>query len=181
MKCYRPHGLPLMIALAGLGMGTAVTFAQNTESAPSSTPDSSTSSSHHNSDAHHGMKHEGGEGPGGPLVGTTLKATKQLNLTAAQKTQVKTILHNAREQRKSEAGAMDMTVLGDPSNPGYSAALQTMKTHAADRVQQASEIQSQIYNVLTPEQKSKLPSVLASLKSKHAGRTASTEEKKSAR
>jgi Spy/CpxP family protein refolding chaperone len=170
-----------MIALAGLGLGTTVSFAQNTQSTPTSTADSSTTSGKHKSDAHNATKKEGADahemgGGGGPILGTTLKATKKLNLTAAQKSQIKTIMHNAHEQRRAQEGSMDATVLGDPSNPGYSAAIQTMKTHAADRVQQESEIQSQIYNVLTPEQKSKLPTVLASIQSKHAGRTAAAEK-----
>jgi Spy/CpxP family protein refolding chaperone len=165
----------LLVALASIGMGTAMTaLAQSNTETTSPTP-AAPASSHHQASAH---GHEMGAGPHSILVGTTLKATHHLNLTADQKSQIKTILHNAHEQERAQGAAPDMAVLGDPTNPGYNAALQSLKTNAAGHIQQESDVQSQIVNVLTPEQKAKLPTVLASMKAKHeAHRTASAEHK----
>jgi len=106
------------------------------------------------------------------MVRTTLHAMRQLNLTSAQQAQLRGLLENAHDQAKARAqeSPVNMAVLGNPSDPGYSAAVQALKTHAADRIQRDSDLQAQIINVLTPEQKQKLPAVLASLKAKNEQR-----------
>jgi Spy/CpxP family protein refolding chaperone len=165
MKCYPKRGLALMVAVASLGLGTAATALAQSDTGGAGSGSSATHS-------HHSAEH----GPGGMILGTTLQATKKLNLTAAQKSQIKTIMHTAHEQEKEQMGKMDPAVLGDPSNPGYSAAVQSLKSGAADRIQRETEVQSQIYNVLTPDQKAKLPSVLANIKTKHEGHHAASAE-----
>src|SRR6185437_15278935 len=87
---------------------------------------------------------------GGFLLGMTLRASKQLNLTAEQQASIKSILSNARAQAKAAhaaAAPMDMTVLGNPGDPNYATALQSAKTRASNRIQSESELQGQIYNV----------------------------------
>ena len=110
----------------------------------------------------HGRHH------GGMLLGITLRATKQLNLTAEQQASIKSIMANARAQMKaahaSGQAPVDMSVLGNPGDANYATALQSAKTLAATRIQQESELQGQIYNVLTAQQKAQLPTVLASMK-----------------
>jgi Spy/CpxP family protein refolding chaperone len=115
------------------------------------------------------------------LLGTTLRAAHQLNLSAEQQSQIKTILQNAHAQAKANraANAVDMAVIGNPADPNYATALQTMKTNAANRVQAESELQAQIYNVLTPQQKTQLPSVLASMKAKQEAQHAAWAQKHS--
>jgi Spy/CpxP family protein refolding chaperone len=118
------------------------------------------------------------------MLRITLRATKELNLTADQQASIKTILSTAHAQAKAAraaAGAsLDMTVLGNPGDPNYATALQSAKTLAASRIQTESELQSQIYNVLTPAQKAQLPTVLASLKAKAEAHRAAWEEKHAA-
>jgi Spy/CpxP family protein refolding chaperone len=174
MKLNRRSGM-LLAVLASIGMGTAVTgFAQtaspDTSAAPSGTE-------HHGAaTATHGQMVI----VRSMLLNTTLRATRQLNLTAAQKSQIKTILQTAHTQERTDTQAAshpDMAVLGDPSNPGYSAAIQSLKTNATNRIQMESDVQGQIVNVLTPEQKAKLPGVLASIQAKQeAHRTAAASE-----
>jgi Spy/CpxP family protein refolding chaperone len=118
------------------------------------------------------------------MLGMTLRATKQLNLTADQQASIKTILSTARAQAKAAHAAgtaqVDMTVLGNPADPNYATALQTAKAAASTRIQNESELQSQIFNVLTAQQKAQLPTVLASLKAQAAARRASWEQKHAA-
>ena len=73
--------------------------------------------------------------------------------------------------------AVDMSVLGNPGDPNYATALQSAKTMAATRLQNESEIQGQIYNVLTAQQKTQLPTVLAAMKAQAAQRRAAWEQK----
>lgn len=164
----------LVATLASIGMGTAVTaFAQSDTSANSSP----------STDAHHqnAGKSAGAE-PRSMLLGMTVHAADELNLTTEQKAQIKKILRTAQEQERvnMQAAHPGMEVLGDPSNPGYSAAIQALKTNATNRIQQESDFQAQVVNVLTPEQKAKLPGVLASMQAKHeAHRAASAEHRAS--
>lgn len=88
---------------------------------------------------------------GGELGGVLTRAVRQLNLTDAQKRAIRDLLKNARQQRSGQD--YDITVLGDPGNANYAAAIESAKTQAAQRVQKANELQQQIYNLLTPEHK----------------------------
>ena len=109
----------------------------------------------------------------------TLRATKQLNLTAEQQASIKQILTTAHTQAKAARAAgpaVDMSVLGNPGDPNYATALQSAKSLASTRIQNESEIQAQVYNVLTAEQKAQLPTVLASLKAQAAQRRAAWEQ-----
>ncbi len=117
----------------------------------------------------------------GLLLRITLHAVNQLNLTDEQQASIKTILSNAHAQMKAAHAAgnttIDIAVLGNPGDPNYATALQSAKSAAANRIQTESELQGQIYNVLTPEQKAQLPTVLASMKAKAEARRAAWQEK----
>jgi Spy/CpxP family protein refolding chaperone len=112
------------------------------------------------------------------LVGMMLRATHQLNLTAEQQTTIKGILSSARAQHHSAAGtaSVDMMTLANPGDPNYAAALQNAKAAAATRLQTQVELQSQIYNVLTADQKAKLPQVLADMKTRFEARRAAWQQ-----
>lgn len=180
MKLNRRCGM-LLAVLASIGMGTAVSAYAQSDTASSSA--SGTSGMHHGTHHHRagpGARRQGAMMGHSMLLGTTLRATRQLHLTAAQKSRIRTILHNAHEQERSSmqsGGRPDMAVLGDPTNPGYSAAIASLKTNAANRIQMESDLQGQIVNVLTPEQKAKLPDVLASLQAKHEARHMAAERR----
>lgn len=169
MKLNRNVGL-LVVAIAGLSGAASIAYAQSTTS--SSTTPATTSTA----PAAHGKWHHRG---GGFLLGMTLRATKQLNLTADQQASIKQILSTAHAQAKAAhaaAPAVDMSVLGNPGDPNYATALQSAKSLASTRIQNESEIQAQVYNVLTAEQKAQLPTVLASLKAQAAQRRAAWEQ-----
>jgi len=173
MKLNRTLGL-LLVATATVGAGAAVA-AVSTTTTPTAIANTSATTTAPAPGArrwHHG--HHGG----GMLVGVMLRATRQLNLTSEQQASIKSILSNARAQRKAAVGAgnIDMMTLANPGDPNYATALQNAKTAAAARLQNEVELQSQIYNVLTADQKAKLPQVLADMKSKFEARRAAWQQ-----
>jgi Spy/CpxP family protein refolding chaperone len=166
MKLNRTLGL-LLVATATVGAGAAVAATATT-----STPAATTTATAPAPGGRHWHRH------GGMLVGVMLRATHQLNLTAEQQASIETILSNARAQRQAAAGSnsVDWTTLANPGDPNYAAALQNARTAAANRLQKEVEIQGQIYNVLRPDQKAKLPQVLADMKSKAEERRAAWQQ-----
>jgi len=172
MKLNRNVGL-LVLAIAGIAVCGAVGVASAQTPAPAAGTTTAPAKGHR-WHGHHG----------GLMLGITLRATKQLNLTADQQASIKSILANARAQMKaahaSGTAPVDMAVLGNPGDPNYATALQSAKTLAATRIQTESELQGQIYNVLTSAQKAQLPTVLASMKAQAAQRRANWEQKHAA-
>ena len=170
MKLNRNVGL-LVLAVASMGGAAGVAYAQSTAPATTTT----TTAPEHGGRMWH--RHHGG----GLLVGMTLRATKQLNLTADQQASIKTILTTAHAQAKAARASgqapVDMAVLGNPGDPNYATALQSAKTLAGTRIQNESELQGQIYNVLTAAQKAQLPTVLASMKAQAQQRRAVWEQR----
>src|SRR5260370_27560519 len=116
--------------IARPGPGGAVdTGAKTTRPAAASTAAPAPGGQHHWRGRHGGM-----------LVGLTLRATKQLNLTAEQQASIKSILSAARTQQKAamaaaQGGPVDLATLGNPGDPNYATALQSAKTLAAKRIQ----------------------------------------------
>jgi Spy/CpxP family protein refolding chaperone len=175
MKLNRNVGL-LVVAIASIGAGAAVATAAETTSPAATAPAAPAHGGPHRWHGHHG---------GGMLVGMTLRATKQLGLTAEQQASIKTILSAAHAQQKAaraagQGGPVDLSALANPGDPNYATALQSAKTFAANRIQQESELQGQIYNVLTASQKAQLPAVIASMKAKMQERRAAWQQKRAA-
>jgi Spy/CpxP family protein refolding chaperone len=171
MKLNRTLGL-LLVATATVGAGTAVAAVSTTPAPTAAT--SATAPVPGGKHWHH--RH------GGMLVGVMLRATRQLNLTSDQQTSIKGILSTARAQHQAGAGtaSVDMLTLANPGDPNYATALQNAKAAAATRLQSQVELQSQIYNVLTADQKVKLPQVLAEMKTKAEARRASWQQQHAA-
>jgi Spy/CpxP family protein refolding chaperone len=148
------------VAVATVGAGAAgLAAAQTAATAASSAPGAG---------PHHGHRHFGG----GRFVGTLLRATKQLNLTADQQSTIKTLMKSAHTHQGGPQQGADETVMGNPSDPGFASAVQNAQTTAATRVQRESALAGQIYGVLTTAQKNQLPTVLASLKAQDQARRA---------
>jgi len=163
MKLNRTLGV-LLVATATLGAGAAAVA-----TAATTTPAATTATTAPAPGGRH-WHHRGG----GMLVGVMLHAAHQLNLTADQQATIKGILSNARAQHQGQAAtaAVDLAALANPGDPNYATALQNAKAAAASRFQNEVELQGQIYNVLTADQKAKLPQVLADMKSKREQRRA---------
>lgn len=120
---------------------------------------------------HHGMR----PGMGEPGLQSLHAALRQLDLTDAQKQSARTILEGAREQANSQrqSAPADLVALGNPADPNHAAAVAAAKTRADARIQQMSDVQQQLYALLTPAQQAKLPALLAELQQKHQARAGS--------
>jgi protein CpxP len=120
---------------------------------------------------HHGMRPGMDEAALQPLRA----ALRQLDLTDAQKQSARSILEGARSQATSarQSAPADLVALGNPADPNHAAAVADAKARADARIQQMSEVQQQLYALLTPAQQAKLPALLADLQQKREARTGS--------
>jgi Spy/CpxP family protein refolding chaperone len=110
------------------------------------------------------------------LSGGLLHAFRQLNLTPAQQQSVHAILSAAHAQGAAErkaGGRPDFAVLSNPGDPNYATALQQLQTRMTSRLQEQSQTEQALYQVLTPEQQQQLPQILAGMKSRLGQRSAS--------
>jgi Spy/CpxP family protein refolding chaperone len=109
------------------------------------------------------------------FVGSLLRATRQLNLTPDQQTSIKGIMASTRHthQAGTQAQQPGMTVLGNPGDPGFAAAVQSAQAAAAGRIQKESALAGQIYAVLNSAQRQELPVVLATIQAKEQARRVS--------
>jgi hypothetical protein len=150
------------VAVVTLGAGAIGTAsAQQASSAPNAVPQPGEHRGH--------FRHFGG-----PFVGPLLRATKQMNLSATQQASIKSILvsaHHAHQPGTAPEGP-SLTVLGNPADPSYAAAVQTEQAKAQVRIQQETTLAGQIYAVLTSQQQQQLPAVLASLQAQQQARRA---------
>ena len=103
-----------------------------------------------------------------------LRATRELNLSSSQQQQIRALLMQARSARPAGRLAQnaDFTVLGNPGDPGYASAMQSLKSAADQRLDAQSALAQSIYNVLTPDQQKALPGVLSELQAKVQARRA---------
>ena len=146
-----------IVALATMGFGGMVQAAPATDPANATAPTE--------------WHHSGGDHARGP-EGGMLHVLHQLNLDDSQKQQVDAITSNARAQRRSQAApdSSDMVALGNPGDPNHAAAVAAAKVRAAQRIQNWSDVQQQIYAVLTPAQQAQLPQLLAEMQTRHSDR-----------
>lgn len=93
---------------------------------------------------------------------------QQLELTEAQRESIRAILDASQAQREAmreqhrEAMKASLTTL--PDDPNYIAVVEKRKQLASEAIQQRSDLNSQIYAVLTPEQKAQVPQLIEEAK-----------------
>ncbi len=149
----------LRFLLPGLVLATSVTAGAYADETPAPPPP---------------MGHHRGP-PRGEFFGP-MHVLHKLNLTAEQKTQVKSILEQAHAQAKTEmAGTRanhEALASTPPTDPSYPALVAAEKTSAANRVQHMSELWGEVYAVLTPAQKAEIPALVAAEKQQAAARKA---------
>lgn len=89
----------------------------------------------------------------------------QLDLTADQKTQVKSILTQAHtqmhQQREAARASHEAFLAAAPTAADYPALLATEKANAAAMIQSMSDVKAQIYAILTPAQQAKIPALIS--------------------
>jgi Spy/CpxP family protein refolding chaperone len=114
-------------------------------------------------------RHAGRRGMADPLM----LALRQLDLTPEQQSGIHSLISSARQAQRTElrtaTGSLFVT-LGNPGDPNYATALASAKARAADRIQTRSQLDLQIYALLTAEQQAQLPQVLAAMQAKFQAR-----------
>jgi Spy/CpxP family protein refolding chaperone len=153
LMANRLHRWVLAAALTGLAGGV---LAQTGSSSVSATPAPA------GGPGWHQHRHHGG------YMGFIMHSFHDLDLTAAQKEQMHTIMSAARQQHSAEraAGGATMMALADPGNANYASALATAKQHSQERIQEGSDLQLKLYAILTPAQKAQLTQNVAAHEAK---------------
>ncbi len=125
---------------------------------------------------HHGGMHgDFGSGPG-EMFGGFGPALKQLNLTDAQRQSVHSIMaaehpqmQKMHEQMHTMLQTFETTL---PDDPNYATVVAQATTQsqemAAQMVKHVSDMRTQIYALLTTDQKKQLPGILKSIAAEHA-------------
>ncbi|MGH8228740.1 MAG: Spy/CpxP family protein refolding chaperone [Steroidobacteraceae bacterium] len=158
----------IFAAVAALGV-SAVSQAQAPSGPPSPPPNGANPPGfawhhgplqHRQPFRHHRMNRRGAHPTG--LVGILLRQVRQLDLSSAQRQQMRRLLSTAMHERRSQAHPqLDVAVLGDPGNSGYARAIEHAKARAAQRIENQSKLATQIYHVLTPVQRKQVATLLA--------------------
>jgi len=151
MKAIRAtiYALCLSAALGGIALASAATQ-------PAATPQSTGWMQHE--------MHGGHGGPGGPDRAFH-RVLNQLDLTAEQKAQVRAIFDQGKPQlqaaHQSGRAARDQLEVTPPTDPAYAGMLASAKSNAADQIQLMSDLWTQVYAKLTPEQRARIPGIVA--------------------
>jgi Spy/CpxP family protein refolding chaperone len=105
--------------------------------------------------------HDGRGGPGGGMHRTLDK----LDLTAEQSAQIQAIFDAARPQmhavRESERAGREQLEITPPTDPGYAGLVASAKANAAEKIQLMSDLWVQVYGKLTPDQRARIPGIVA--------------------
>jgi Spy/CpxP family protein refolding chaperone len=110
------------------------------------------------------MHHDGQDGPGGPGGGMH-RILDQLDLTAEQTAAVTAIFAKAKPQMQAvhESGRASREQLETmpPTDPGYPRLVASAKANAAEQIQLMSDLWVQVYGKLTPDQRARIPGLVA--------------------
>lgn len=163
MKAIRAtiYALCLTPALGGIALASAATQ-------PSATPQGTGWMQHE--------MHGGHGGPGGPDRAFH-RVLNQLDLTAEQKAQVRAIFDQGKPQlhaaHQSGRATRDQLEVTPPTDPAYPGMLASAKSNAADQIQLMSDLWTQVYAKLTPEQRARIPGIVAAQRAERDAHRAS--------
>lgn len=128
------------------------------------------------------MRHNGHGGPGGP-DGSLYRVLDQLDLTAEQKTQIRATFDQAKPQlqaaRESGRANRDQLNVMPPTDPAYAGLLTFAKSNAADQIQLMSDLWTQVYAQLTPDQRARIPGIVAAERTERDARRSSWQKQRS--
>jgi len=101
-------------------------------------------------------------------TGQFMRAVHQLDLSDDQKQRMHSLVATNRDQARASFSTQraNRETLANPGDPNYAAAVQAAKTAAATAIQDRSDLQVQIYGLLTTDQQAQLPKVLADMKTR---------------
>jgi Spy/CpxP family protein refolding chaperone len=126
--------------------------------------------------------HGGHGGPGGPDGGFR-HVLDQLGLTAEQKTQIHSIFDQAKPQLQAthQGGRANREQLAvtPPTDPGYAGLIAFAKSNAVEQIQLMSDLWTQVYARLTPDQRARIPGIVATERAERDARMASWRQQRS--
>jgi Spy/CpxP family protein refolding chaperone len=129
---------------------------------------------------HASMRHDW---HGGHFDGGFHRVLDQLSLTAEQKTQIHAIVDQAKPQMQAvhESGRANREQLAvtPPTDAAYAGLLASAKSNAAEQIQLMSDLWTQIYAKLTPEQRGRIPGLVAAERAERDARKESWKEQHS--
>lgn len=153
----------LTAALGGVAIASAATQTSTATDAPN----------------HASLRHGGHGGPDGNLH----RVLDQLDLTAEQKTQIRAIFDQAKPQlqavRESGRANRDQLDVMPPTDPAYAVLLTFAKSNAADQIQLMSDLWTQVYAKLTPDQRARIPGIVAAERTERDARRSSWQKQRS--
>jgi len=104
----------------------------------------------------------------------------QLDLTADQQAQVHAIFDQAKPQLQAahESGRAnrDQLEVTPPTDPAYPGLLESAKANAAEQIQLMSDLWTQVYAKLTPDQRARIPGIVAAARTERDARRASWKQ-----
>jgi Spy/CpxP family protein refolding chaperone len=96
----------------------------------------------------------------------------KLNLSAQQKSAIRTLMAQSRSERstlinslRTNRAALEST---SPADSSYASLVATAQANASAAVQARANLWSQIYGVLTPDQKAQIPGIVAAEQARRA-------------
>jgi Spy/CpxP family protein refolding chaperone len=96
----------------------------------------------------------------------------KLNLSAQQKSVVKSLVAQARSERASQRDALLANHVAleatPPNDANYAGLVSTAQANATAAVQARANLWSQIYGVLTPDQRAQIPGIVAAEQARRA-------------
>jgi Spy/CpxP family protein refolding chaperone len=99
---------------------------------------------------------------------------RHLDLTADQKGRIEAIHSAAKPRaealREASRANRDALATTPPTDPAYAGLIDQSKANAATAIQMRSDVWTQVYAVLTPEQRAKVPALMAAARAKHKAR-----------
>jgi protein CpxP len=112
----------------------------------------------------------------GPDSAPLAHLVHKLDLTDEQRQSLRSLLESARANsaslRAQQRAHFEASLTTLPDSPNYPALIEERKQLAAAAIQQRSDLNVQIYALLTPEQKAKIPSLIEDMKAKAKERRA---------
>ena len=120
-------------------------------------------------------------GWGGPDRGFQ-RVLGQLDLTAEQKTRIQGFVAQAtpamQATQQSGRANRDQLLVTPPDDPAYPGLIAFAKSNAAELIQRTSDLWSQVYDELTPDQRAQIPGLVAAARTERDSRKASRRAQK---
>jgi len=149
---HMKHSIHRGLGALALAAESAVTIAQ-TPPAPAAAPTPAMHPAHHYPRAHPFMR-----------------ILHQLDLTADQKSKIYAIYETGRPNmeslEKSTRSNLEQLMSTPPGDAAYATLSETAKSNALAHIQLITDIQAQMYAVLTSEQQAKIPGIVAAEQAK---------------